>query len=134
MGHSPIYDPAYGQKKKLEQGRAVIPSRCGLVAEFAASPELFPVSQSGNGLRQSLNHRLARILRDRDSTYGLGIATDLGGRGRSPNGVTVGRFRRPLGPGSRAIARFSKSKLYPIPAKRGSFRCPKFLSLQRSIT
>jgi len=70
MGHSPIYDPAYGQKKKLEQGRAVIPSRCGLVAEFAASPELFPVSQSGNGLRQSLNRRLARIPRDRDSAYG----------------------------------------------------------------
>ena len=70
MGHPPIYDPAYGKKKKLEQGRAVIPSRCGLVAEFAASPELFPVSQSGNGLRPSLNHRLARILRDRASVYG----------------------------------------------------------------
>jgi hypothetical protein len=43
----------------------------GLVAEFAASRELFPGSQSGNGLRQSLNHRLARILRDRDSAYGV---------------------------------------------------------------
>jgi len=91
MEHPSIYHPAYGQKKKLEQGRAVIPSRCNLlaiccypsevsimggagcgsargeggyavgtrrsahhrdrgpgiaVAEFAASPERFPVSQS----------------------------------------------------------------------------------------
>ena len=89
MGLPSIYDPAYGQKKKLEQGRAVIHSRCSLVAEFAASPELFPVSQSGNGLRPSLNHRLARILRDRDSVYGAAFIRRLTAKVRRPR--TAGR-------------------------------------------